>query len=151
LKNYLEPTQAAGRALMQRKLQGPVVMLNLLRFRAVADYSALPEIAPDPPISGVEAYERYMEHTMPFLLESGGELLFFGEGAAFLIGPEEERWDRIMLIRQSSIEAFIGFASNEAYRTGLSHRTAAVEDSRLLPISEIGRILGPPEDANLAL
>lgn len=38
MKSYLEPTQAAGRALMQRGLRGPVVMLNLLRFRATADY-----------------------------------------------------------------------------------------------------------------
>ncbi len=81
LKNYLDPTQATGRALMQRELKGPIVMLNLLRFRAVADYSAFPDLAPDPSISGAEAYELYMKHTMPFLLESGGELLFFGEGS----------------------------------------------------------------------
>jgi uncharacterized protein (DUF1330 family) len=137
MKSYLEPTQAAGFRLLQRGLRGPVVMLNLLRFRAVADYSAFPEIAPAVPISGVEAYERYMEHTMPFLKASGGEVLFFGEGGSFLIGPEEERWDRVMLVRQSSIESFIGFASDQDYLKGIGHRTAALEDSRLLPISVI--------------
>jgi uncharacterized protein (DUF1330 family) len=135
VKGYLEPTQRAGRELLQRGLRGPVVMLNLLRFRAVADYSAFPDIAPAVPISGAEAYDRYMAHTMPFLRESGGELLFFGEGGPFLIGPEGEHWDRAMLVRQSSIEEFIGFASNEAYLKGIGHRTAALEDSRLLPLS----------------
>ena len=137
MKSYLEPTQAAGRELMQRGLRGPVVMLNLLRFRATADYSAFPDIAPAAPISGAQAYERYMEHTMPFLKESGGEILFFGEGGPFLIGPEEEHWDRVMLVRQTSIEAFIGFVSHQDYLKGIGHRTAALEDSRLLPLSAI--------------
>jgi uncharacterized protein (DUF1330 family) len=135
--NYLEPTQEAGLALMQRGLDGPVVMLNLLRFRAVADYSGFPGLAPDTPISGAEAYQRYMDHTMPFLLESGGEVLFFGEGGRYLIGPAEERWDRVLLVKQSSIHSFIRFASNPAYLKGLGHRTAALEDSRLLPLSVI--------------
>jgi uncharacterized protein (DUF1330 family) len=109
-------------------------MLNLLRFRAVADYSEFPDIAPVIPISGAEAYDRYMAHTMPFLRESGGELLFVGEGGPFLIGPEGEHWDRALLVRQSSIEEFLRFASNEAYLKGIGHRTAALEDSRLLPL-----------------
>jgi len=139
MTSYLEPTQATARALMQRGLRGPVVMLNLLRFRSVADYSAFPDIAPDAPISGAEAYERYMEHTMPFLEKSGGEVLFFGEGGPFLIGPEDEYWDRVMLVRQTSIEKFIGFASHPGYLKGIGHRTAALEDSRLLPLSAMER------------
>jgi len=41
-----------------------------------------------------------------------------------------------MLVRQASVQAFMAFASNPAYRAGLAHRTAAVEDSRLLPLLE---------------
>ena len=75
MRVYLEPTQEAGRALALRKLEGPVVMLNLLRFRAVADYSSAPHLEPAQPISGRKAYEIYMELTMPHLMQSGGELL----------------------------------------------------------------------------
>ena len=49
---YLEPTQEQGRAFFSRGIVGGVVMLNLLRFRATADYSAAPELEPDSPISG---------------------------------------------------------------------------------------------------
>ena len=35
-----------------RQTAGNVVMLNLLRFREVADYSAYPDLAPPTPISG---------------------------------------------------------------------------------------------------
>ena len=42
-----------------------------------------------------------------------------------------------MLVRQHSVAAFLAFASNEAYLAGMGHRTAAVEDSRLLPLAPI--------------
>ncbi len=134
---HLEPTGESARALFRRGIGGEVVMLNLLRLRETADYSAHPELAPPQPISGAAAYDRYIAHTLPFLAESGGALLFLGEGGPFLIGPDGERWDRAMLVRQSSVQAFMAFAGNDAYRAGLGHRTAAVEDSRLLPLTEI--------------
>jgi uncharacterized protein (DUF1330 family) len=134
---YLEPTQAAGRALFERAPPGEVVMLNLLRFREVADYSASPQLAPAIPISGAEAYDRYIAHALPHLRESGGDTMFLGAGGPWLIGPDGERWDRVILIRQQSLAAFIAFASDEAYLAGIGHRTAALSDSRLLPLVEM--------------
>lgn len=119
-----------------RGFAGKVVMLNLLRFRAVADYSTAPELAPDEPISGEAAYRLYMSHTMPHLESSGGRLLFYGRGGPFLIGPHDERWDAAMLVEQSSAAAFLAFAANADYLAGIGHRTAALEDSRLLPLDE---------------
>jgi len=135
-ERYLEVTQEAGAALFRRQIQGAVVMLNLLRFRDVADYSAFPEIAPSEPISGREAYQKYIEQTLPFLTETGGEIMFLGDGGQNLIGPQTERWDLVMLIRQNSLQDFMSFSSNEDYQVVLGHRTAALEDSRLLPIVE---------------
>lgn len=133
--SFLEPTQAAGRALVMRGLKGPVHMLNLLRFRAEADYSAAPSLAPAVPVSGEEAFRRYVEHTLPYLRASGGDIVFLGAGGPWLIGPDAERWDMAMLVRQDSIDAFLGFAAHEGYLAGLGHRTAALEDSRLLPLA----------------
>ncbi|CAB1056810.1 hypothetical protein D1BOALGB6SA_1549 [Olavius sp. associated proteobacterium Delta 1] len=42
----------------------------------------------------------------------------------------------IMLVRQKSLSDFMVFASNQGYLAGLGHRTAALEDSRLLPLVE---------------
>ena len=135
-KTYLDPTQESGRAFFMRGITGSVVMLNLLRFRETADYSASPELALPEPITGVVAYKLYMEHTLPFLKESGGEVIFYGEGGNFVIGPPNERWDAVMLVRQRSVNDFMAFASNPDYLPGMGHRTAALEDSRLLPIIE---------------
>lgn len=135
-EKYLVPTQEAGRDLFMRKIQGSVVMLNLLRFREIADYSATPELMPNEPISGKSAYQLYIEHTLPFLAASGGEIVFMGDGGTFLIGPSDEQWDIVLLIRQSSVNSFLAFESNQEYMKGIGHRTAALEDSRLLPIVE---------------
>jgi len=131
---YLEPSDENVRRLLERSVTGHVTMLNLLRFRSEADYSAAPELAPPEPISGQAAYDRYVRHTLPFLTASGGSVEFFGAGGHMFVGPNEERWDLVMMIRQASIEAFLAFASNDDYLAGVGHRTAALEDSRLLPI-----------------
>ena len=72
---YLDPTDASVTALFTRNIQGSVTMLNLVRFRDSADYSAYPELAPATPITGRQAYARYIdiEHTLPFLRASGGK------------------------------------------------------------------------------
>ena len=134
--NYIDPTQESGAAFFTRGLTGPIVMLNLLRFKEVADYSSSPELAPLNPISGREAYEIYMAHTDPFLAESGGEVIFLGDGGQFLVGPQAERWDMVMLVKQRSTADFLAFAQNPEYMAGIGHRTAALADSRLLPIVE---------------
>jgi len=136
MQTYLEPTQESGRAFFMRGMTGRVVMLNLLRYRAFADYSATPQLAPASTITGEEAYRLYMEHTKPFLEQSGGRLIFFGRGGGFLVGPENERWDAVMLVEQASTAAFLAFASDVDYLAGIGHRTAALEDSRLLPLQE---------------
>jgi hypothetical protein len=133
---YLEPSDASARLLFERGIQGPVAMLNLLRFREEADYSASPQLAPPAPICGRAAYDRYVRHTLPFLNDAGGSLELFAVGGHYFVGPADERWDLVMLVTQTSVADFLAFASNEAYLAGIGHRTAALEDSRLLPLVE---------------
>jgi len=135
-KSYIESTQEAGAAVFSRNISGEVIMLNLLRFKETTDYSATPELSPKKPISGREAFQKYINHTLPFLKESGGELLFLGDGGRYLIGPQDEQRDFVMLVKQSSLASFMAFASDRDYLVGIDHRIAAVMDTRLLPIVE---------------
>ncbi|MFK7971223.1 MAG: DUF1330 domain-containing protein [Bacteroidia bacterium] len=130
---YLNASQEAGKAFYLSDIEGSFMMLNLLKFKAMADYSAHKALAPDTPISGKEAYKRYMAHTLPFLKEAGGEVVIHGKSGAFLIGPQDEEWDAILIVKHASKMAFLQFAQNEAYLTGAGHRDAALADSRLLP------------------
>ena len=137
MKRYIEVSQEAGEAFFRRNITGEIVMLNMLKFREVADYSASLELKPAEPITGREAYRKYIEHTEPFLTESGGSLVFIGNGGSYLIGPPDEDWDLVLLVRHKSMASFMAFASDEAFRAGMGHRTAALEDSRLLPLVEM--------------
>lgn len=132
---YLDVSQENGKALYMRHLEGKVIMLNLLKFRNKADYSSSPELEPETPISGKEAYDLYMKYTLPQLRESEGEVLFFGQGGQYLIGPSDVQWDVAMLVKHKSVGAFMAFAKNEGYLKGIGHRQAALQDSRLLALT----------------
>jgi hypothetical protein len=133
----LAPAQPPGRGFIMRGLEGEVVKLDLLRLLDVADYSATPELVPATPISGAEAFNRYIPHTPPLLRDSGGELRFLVRGGSRLIGPESKRRDLVMLVSQRRVQSFLAFAQHEACLAGIGHRTAAIEDSLLLPLSEL--------------
>jgi len=134
---FIEVGDEAGAAFRCRNLAGQIVMLNMLRFRDVADYAATPALAPESPISGEEAYRRYSIHTLPLLQAAGGSVLFSGTGGPYLIGPGDASWDLVLLVRHRSVKAFMSFATDKEYLAGAGHRTAALEDSRLLPLADL--------------
>ena len=72
--SHVAPTRAQAIALLQRGIEGPFVMLNLLRFREVADYSAAPDLRPAVPISGGAAFDLYVDASRPHLEARGVEL-----------------------------------------------------------------------------
>lgn len=109
-------------------------MLNLLLFRAVADYSLAPDIAPSAPISGRAAYEIYIAHTLPILSAAGGEVIFSGSDEHFVIGPPHETWNMVLLAQHASLDVLMAMASHPAYLAGAGHSTPALLDSRLLAI-----------------
>jgi hypothetical protein len=139
---FLDPSDRNVVALLGRQISGPITMLNLLRLRATADYSGSPNLAPIAPISGREAYDRYIEHTLPYLGATGGEVFYMGMGGNYLIGPDGQGWDLAIMVRQKSLEDFLSFASNDGYLKGVGHRTAAVWDSRILPLVDAALPLG---------
>ncbi|MEM9676000.1 MAG: DUF1330 domain-containing protein [Bacteroidota bacterium] len=137
MEKHIEATPEAGKKFYQDfHDKGRIVMLNLLRFKSIADYSQLASLKPEKDISGEEAYRLYMEYTEPLLEKAGSRVLFYGSSGNFLIGLEEEKWDAVLLVEHESVARFMAFAQDEEYLKTAGHRTAALEDSRLLPISE---------------
>ncbi|MBI2388107.1 MAG: DUF1330 domain-containing protein [Deltaproteobacteria bacterium] len=111
----------------------PIVMLNLLRFRDVADY---PEPRPAD-VTGREAYSRYGRAVMPLLLEVGGQPLWMGKARASVIAPDGESWDEVLLVHYPSRSAFVRMVTSDAYQAIMHHRTAALSDSRLIETTAV--------------
>ncbi|MDO8331959.1 MAG: DUF1330 domain-containing protein [Fluviicoccus sp.] len=108
-------------------LDTPVVMVNLLRFREVAHYKDGPAAW-----SGREAYRRYSEVALVKLAEIGAEVIFMGDAKGSVIAPPEESWDEVLLVRYPSIQVFMGMMASPDFREASKHRTAALEDARLI-------------------
>ena len=107
-------------------------LLNVLRFKETADYSSAPELDPGAPISGADAYERYLAHVLPFVERAGGRLLYRAAGGPWLLGPEDERWDLVPVVRHVDEGAFQQLMADPAYHAGTGHRTAGVADGRAM-------------------
>ena len=94
-------------ALLQDKGQGPVVMLNLMRFH---DKSL------DGNGSGWDAYKRYSEHTVPMIKARGGTLLWTGDAKMIALGEDDgSRWDYVALVYYPSVEAFLDMMTSPDY------------------------------------
>lgn len=141
MTNHIDANPQAGKRFYQDfHNKGKIVMLNLLRFRAIADYTGSGLNQPEKNISGEEAYKLYMERTVPELKKVGSRIIYYGKGKHFLIGPETEKWDAVLLVEHQSVSKFMEFAQNKVYLKYAGHRTAALEDSRLLPTTETNYI-----------
>jgi hypothetical protein len=87
--------------------EGPVVMLNLMRFR---------ERSLDGDGSGWDAYLRYSALTVPMIKARGGTLLWTGDAKAVALGKTtDSQWDYVALVYYPSVAAFIDMMTSEDY------------------------------------
>lgn len=127
----ITPTRDQIEALASAAQDGPVVMLNLLRFKDRAD-------GIDAGVSGREAYERYARATGPFLEAVGGRVLQAAEARQTVIGPQAPEWDMVLLVEYPSRAKFLEMATNPEYLKIHEHREAALADSRLIACEAAG-------------
>lgn len=109
---FITPSTENIAALQSLDLDGPVVMLNLLRFR---------------PDGGEAEYRRYGQAAMPFLQRSGATIKYFGAGRATVIGGEQ--WDEVVLVEYPTLQAFFEMTGDPDYPSDI--RSGALADSRL--------------------
>ena len=107
----------------------PVTMLNLLRFRDQAAYPATDDAKP---CSGRDAYARYSRQALAHVRAVGGEPVVIAEVLGRFIGPDNEDWDEMLLVRYPSLSAFLAMIGNPDYQAATIHRTAALADARLI-------------------
>ncbi|PCM45988.1 DUF1330 domain-containing protein [Marinobacter sp. ANT_B65] len=105
----------------------PVVMLNLLRFRDIANYDD-----ESGERSGREAYQLYMREAAACVSAVGAEVIWSGRSVGSLIAPPDESWDQVLLVRYPSIDAFVAMIESSEYKGVVKHRRAALSDSRLV-------------------
>jgi len=128
---FIEPTESQVREFAENGPDGPIVMLNLLKFAERATYSANHN---EPERTGEEAYAVYSETALQKVAGAGGSLFFMSPAHASVIGPEGE-WDLVALVRYPSKQAFLTMVADPEYLACAHHRAAALADSRLIPMN----------------
>ena len=104
--------------------QGPVVMVNLVRFR---------ERSLDGNGSGWDAYSRYSKGDMPLLKKVGGTVIWAGNVEGAVLGDlGEGRWDWVVLVHYPSRAAFLEMMTSPEYALINGDRENGVEDHVIL-------------------
>jgi len=98
---HIEGSPEQMKAFMQTELDGPIHMLNLLRFK---------------PQGGRESYAKYSERTLPLVEQCGGKVVYHATAKKTVIGGEE--WDQVFIVEYPSKDAFLDMVSCEEYQAG---------------------------------
>ncbi|MBI5289794.1 MAG: DUF1330 domain-containing protein [Chloroflexi bacterium] len=126
---HIKPTRDQITRLAQSADEGPVVMLNLLRFA--------PAAAGDAGKTGADSYETYGEKMRAIMAPRGIKLLWQGRGDQVLIGDDDaDAWDMVLLVEYPSRKVFLEMGASKEYEKVGEHRTSALVDSRLLACTE---------------
>ena len=129
--NAVNPTPEQFRAMAEKGPEGPIVMVNLLKYRAKAAYSAdRPEAKEN--LSGLAAYRRYGATALACVTELGGGVVWAGPQALVFIGGAEQEWDEVICVRYPSRQAFLQMVARPDYLAATYHRDAGLERTALL-------------------
>ena len=138
----IEPLPQQIQDFVASEHEGPIFMINLLRYRAQAEY---PDGSKAEPCTGREAYARYAAVALQKVAEAGGRPVWLAPVQVSLIAPEGETWDDAVLVEYPSRQAFLEMVSKPDYQAVAVHRTAALEDSRLFAV---GPLVSPTGDGS---
>lgn len=113
--NKLSPTVEEIEALRRDAAPGPVVIINLLKFKADG---------------GREAYVRYMRTASAVSDDSGVELIYTGAAGPDVAGGED--WDYVIIARYRCFDAFADAVTHPAYRASTVFRPDALEKTLMM-------------------
>lgn len=128
--NAVYPERESLIELLKQGHEGPVRMLNLLKFRDRAAY----EDGRDADISGQQAYGRYGEKMLQIVTGNGGKVISSGAIAGLVIGQVEELWDQCALIEYPSLSEFARIVSLPEVEEIAEHRRAGLAGQLLIPV-----------------
>lgn len=101
----------------------PVVMVNLMQFKARAD---------DGRGSGWDAYVRYSKAANALIKANGGRIIWTGKPHGLLFGPADpgaglEDWDFMALVHYPDKAAFMAMIASDAYHAANEDRLNGLE------------------------
>ncbi len=122
VENKVNPNADQMAGFMDSSVEGPIAMVNLLKFKEKAEYSDERETNR----SGVEAYGIYARGVAKTLAMVGGKMLFFGNVSRLMLGEVEELWDQVAIAQYPSRAAMLEMMQLPEYQAIHMHRDAGL-------------------------
>ena len=120
--NKIYPNKEQIKGFMEPVSEGPICMVNLLKFKEKAEY----EDGRDTDLTGREAYALYEEGVKKLLQEIGGGIGFEGDVERLALGEVEELWDVVGLAVWPSRGAMFEVMQSPDMQAISVHRSAGL-------------------------
>jgi len=121
--SQVKPTDQQMAQLMAYPKDTPLVMINIIKFKAKTESSNE---------TGKKAYARYFKNAQPFVAQSNAKLIWKGAVATTVIGDLENQPDMIFLVEYPSVDHFIKMVSDPEYQKIANDRTIALKYGGLI-------------------
>ncbi|BAI96791.1 hypothetical protein Sj15T_12490 [Sphingobium sp. TA15] len=131
MEQFIDPLPAAFAFFKSLPRDTPIHMLNLARYKDMAEYPAdHPQV--DAQWSGRRAYAEYGRLSEPILRRVGGNIVWRGAFEALVIGEPGQIWDDAFIAHYPSTEIFFELIKDPDFPAAWVHRSAGILDYRLM-------------------
>jgi uncharacterized protein (DUF1330 family) len=121
-ENAVLPNEAQIKGFFEPGPDGPIYMVNLLKFKAKAEY----EDGRTTDLTGREAYDLYATRVAELLKEFGGGGIFAADVERLMLGEVEELWDEVAIAMYPSRQAMLDMMQSETMQDINQHRAAGL-------------------------
>jgi len=122
VKNSVYPNEAQLKGFFEPGAEGPIFMVNLLKFKARAEY----EDGRASDLTGEQAYNLYGAAVSMLLKEFGGGAIFSGTVERLMLGEVEELWDKVAIAMYPSRQAMLEMMQSPKMQEIGAHRAAGL-------------------------
>jgi len=120
--NKVYPNEKQMEGFLEPGPNGPICMVNLLKFKARAEY----EDGRETQLTGREAYEIYEKGVKKLLQQIGGYIGFEGQVERLMLGEVGELWDLVALAVYPSRQAMLEMMQLDGIGEISVHRAAGL-------------------------
>lgn len=139
VENAVYPSTEQMAGFMEPDHDGPIYMVNLLRFKDKAVY----EDGRETDLTGEQAYGLYGGAVSQLLPKFGGSMMFKADVSCLSLGEVEDLWDVVAIAQYPSKKAMLEMLmSSEMQEIGV-HRTAGLDGQlNIETVDAVGPWLG---------
>lgn len=124
VQNEVFPTDPARFSeMMEKGPDGPIFMVNLLKFKDKAEY----DDGRPCDLSGRDAYLIYGRAVSELLPKFGGRGIFAGDVTFLALGQVEELWDEVAIATYPDRASMVRMSLSEEWREIAVHRSAGLK------------------------